>query len=117
MASFEAVFRVLKTELKLRPIYHKTPKRVDAHLFITTMAYTIIHTIRYKLKSNNINYSWSKIKDIVSSQVRVTTVANFKDAKILYLRKSSLLLNKKQKEIYDTLNINYKAGATTKVYK
>ena len=117
LTDLESVFRTLKSELGLRPIYHKTQKRVDAHLFITTLAYTIIHTIRYKLKSNNINYSWSTIRDIVSSQVRITTTANCKDGQILYLRQSSLLTNEKQKEIYNTLNINHKAGVVTKVYK
>lgn len=117
LTDLESVFRTLKTELGLRPIYHKTQKRVDAHLFITTIAYTIIHTIRYKLKANNINYSWTTIKNIISPQVRITTTANCKDGKVLYRRTSSLLTNEKQKEIYNTLNINHKAGVTTKIYK
>ena len=45
LTDLEAVFRTLKTELGLRPIFHKTSARVDAHLFITLLAYTIIHTI------------------------------------------------------------------------
>jgi len=117
LTDLESVFRTLKSELGLRPIFHKTQKRVDAHLFITTLAYTIIHSIRYKLKSNNINYSWSTIRDITSSQVRITTTANCQDGKVLYLRKSSLLVNEKQKEIYNTLKLNHRAGATTKIYK
>ena len=117
LTDLESVFRTLKSELGLRPIYHKTQKRVDAHLFITTLAYTIIHTIRYKLKSKNINYSWSTIRDVISSQVRITTTANCKDGKVLYLRQSSLLTNEKQKEIYAFLNIKSKAGAKTKIYK
>ncbi len=117
LTDLESVFRTLKTELGLRPIYHKTQKRVDAHLFITTLAYTIIHTIRYKLKANNINYSWTTIKNIISPQIRITTTANCKDGKILYRRTSSLLTNEKQKEIYNILKINHKAGVTTKIYK
>ena len=116
LTNLEAVFRTLKTELGLRPIFHKTDKRVDAHLFITLLAYTIIHTIRYKLKSNNINYSWNTIRDITHNQCRITTTAKCKDGKILYLRQSSLL-NEKQKEIFNILNINHKAGVTTKIYK
>ena len=54
LTDLEALFRTLKTELGLRPIFHKTQSRVDAHLFITLLAYTIIHTIRYKLKAKNI---------------------------------------------------------------
>ncbi|MCI0501758.1 MAG: IS1634 family transposase [Epsilonproteobacteria bacterium] len=117
LTDLESVFRTLKTELGLRPIYHKTQKRVDAHLFITTLAYTIIHTIRYKLKAHNINYRWSTIREIVSPQVRITTTANIKDGRVLYVRQSSLLSNEKQKEIYDVLKLNHKAGAKTKIYK
>lgn len=116
LTDLEAVFRTLKTELGLRPIFHKTQSRVDAHLFITLLAYTIIHTIRYKLKAKDMNYSWTTIRDITANQIRVTTTAKCKDGQILYLRKSSLL-NEKQKEIFNGLKINYKAGATTKIYK
>lgn len=117
LTDLESVFRTLKSELGLRPIYHKIQKRVDAHLFITTLAYTIVHTIRYKLKANNINYSWSTIRDIVSPQIRITTTANCKDGKVLYLRQSSLLTNEKQKEIYSVLNTKSMAGLKTKIYK
>ena len=116
LTDLEAVFRTLKTELGLRPIFHKTSTRVDAHLFITLLAYTIIHTIRYKLKAKGINYSWTTIRDITQNQVRVTTTAKCKDGRILYLRKSSIP-NEKQKEILNSLNLNHKAGVTTKVYK
>jgi len=116
LTDLEAVFRTLKTELGLRPIFHKTDSRVDAHLFITLLAYTIIHTIRYKLKAKGINYSWNTIRDITHIQIRVTTTAKCKDGQILYLRKSSLL-NEKQKEIFNALDINHKAGVTTKIYK
>jgi len=131
LTDLEAVFRTLKTELGLRPIFHKTDSRVDArvdaHLFITLLAYTIVHAIRYKLKAKGINYSWTTIRDISQNQIRVTTTAKcavslrgnalgVKDGQILYLRKSSLL-NEKQKEILNALEISHKAGAITKIYK
>jgi len=116
LTDLEAVFRTLKTELGLRPIFHKTDSRVDAHLFITLLAYTIVHAIRYKLKAKGINYSWTTIRDISQNQIRVTTTAKCKNGQILYLRKSSLL-NEKQKEILNALEISHKAGAITKIYK
>ena len=116
LTDLEAVFRTLKTELGLRPIFHKTDSRVDAHLFITLLAYTIIHTIRHKLKAKGITYSWTTIRNITQNQIRVTTTAKCKDGQILYLRKSSLL-NEKQKEIFNALEIYHKAGATAKIYK
>ena len=76
----------------------------------------IIHTIRYKLKSKGINYSWSRVRDIMHNQMRITTTANCKDGQILYLRKSSIP-NEKQKEILNILKLSHKVGATTKIYK
>jgi transposase len=39
LTDLESVFRSLKTELGLRPIYHSKQERVDGHLFITVLAY------------------------------------------------------------------------------
>ena len=115
LTDLEAVFRTLKTELGLRPIFHQIQKRVNGHLFITLIAYTIIHTIRYRLKSKGIYYSWESIRGIVKSQVRITTSMNCEDKKVLYIRKSSIL-NEKQKEIFDALGLGYKSGEDTKSY-
>lgn len=115
LTDLEAVFRSLKSELGLRPIFHQKESRVDGHLFITILAYTIIHTIRYRLKSKGINYSWDSIRKIIRPQVRITTSMKCEDGRVLYLRKSSIL-NEKQKEIYDILGIKYKAGRDTKSY-
>jgi hypothetical protein len=115
LTDLESVFKSLKSELGLRPIFHQTQSRVDGHLFITLLAYSIIHTIRYKLKQKDINYSWDTIRDILRNQKRITTSMKCKDNSTLYIRQSSEL-NDKQKEIYDALGIKHKAGEVTKTY-
>ena len=115
LTDLESVFKSLKSELGLRPIFHQKQSRVDGHLFITLLAYSIIHTIRYKLKRKGIDYSWNTIREILKPQVRVTTSAQCKDGTTLYIRQSTLL-NENQKEIYSALGIKFKAGTTTKVY-
>ncbi len=115
LTDLESVFKSLKSELGLRPIFHQTQTRVDGHLFITLLAYSIIHTIRYKLKQKDIHYSWDTIRDILRNQKRITTSMKCKDNTTLYIRQSSEL-NDRQKEIYDALGINYKAGDVTKTY-
>ena len=114
LTDLEAVFRSLKSELGLRPIFHQKQSRVDAHLFITLMAYSIVHTIRYKLKQNGIHYSLDTIREIVENTCRVTTSMKCKDGTTLYIRQSTQL-NEDQKEICDALNIKYKAGETSRV--
>jgi len=115
LTDLESVFKSLKSELGLRPIFHQTQTRVDGHLFITLLAYSIIHTIRYKLKQKGIHYSWDTIRDILRNQKRITTSMKCKDESTLYIRQSSEL-NEKQKEIYDALGIKYRAGDVTKTF-
>ena len=42
--------RLLKAALGLRPIHQQITNRVAGHLFITVLAYHLVHTIRTRLK-------------------------------------------------------------------
>jgi transposase len=46
----EKAFRVLKSELLLRPIWHHYSGRVEAHVFICVLAYTLWKTLDHLLK-------------------------------------------------------------------
>ena len=50
LTDLEAVFRSLKSELGLRPIYNHKPIRADGHLFITVIAYQLVQVIRTRLR-------------------------------------------------------------------
>lgn len=69
----EATFRTLKTDLDLRPIYHKTDKASMAHLHLGLLAYWVVNTIRHQLKQKEINNEWSDIVRIMNTQKIVTT--------------------------------------------
>lgn len=45
-AEIEAVFRSLKSELDIRPIYHQKEDRIDAHIFIAFLAYCLQVTLK-----------------------------------------------------------------------
>ena len=62
LTDLESVFRSLKSELGLRPIYHRKEERVNGHIFITLIAYHLVQTIRYQLKAEHINDSWQTIR-------------------------------------------------------
>jgi len=47
----EEAFRTLKGDLSLRPIYHKRPDRIEAHLFVAFLAYGLSITLRQRLKA------------------------------------------------------------------
>jgi len=69
----EQTFRTLKTELDLRPIYHKTDQSTMAHLHLGILAYWLVNTIRCQLKSHGINHSWTEIVRIGNTQKIITT--------------------------------------------
>jgi hypothetical protein len=50
----ESTFRVLKTDLDLRPIYHKKDASTMAHLHLGLLAYWLVNTIRHQLKQSGI---------------------------------------------------------------
>ena len=69
----EATFRVLKTDLDLRPIYHKTDAASMAHLHLGLLAYWVVNTVRHQLKQKGINHQWKEIVRIMNTQKMVTT--------------------------------------------
>jgi hypothetical protein len=48
LTQIEAVFRSLKSELGIRPIYHQLERRVDAHIFIAFLAYCLQVTLKHR---------------------------------------------------------------------
>jgi transposase len=46
----EEVFRILKGDLSVRPVFHQKPDRIEAHLFIAFLAYCLSITLRQQLR-------------------------------------------------------------------
>ncbi len=89
LTDLESVFRSLKSELGLRPIYHHKEMRSDGHLFITVLAYQCVQFLRVKLKEKGITDSWATLRDILSLQRRVTATFNQRDGRSLHVRKAT----------------------------
>lgn len=75
----ENAFRSLKSSLGLRPNFHQNEERADAHMFISVLAYHILHTIEYRLRQCGDNRSWATIRDILATHQRLTIEYNVKD--------------------------------------
>ena len=72
LTDLEAVFRSLKSELGMRPVYHHKEERAEGHLFITVLAYQAVQAIRRKLKGGDMKDSWTSLRKIFSGQQRIT---------------------------------------------
>jgi hypothetical protein len=106
LTEIEATFRILKTDLLLRPVFHKTDENVEAHLFLGLLAYQIVATIRHQLKAKNINHDWKNIVRIMNTQKEVTTSMKSKSEETIHIKKCSAP-SAPVKEIYDALQLKH----------
>ena len=90
LTDLEAVFRSLKSELGLRPIYHHKPIRADGHLFITVIAYQLVQVIRTRLRQGSENASWTTLRRILEGQQRITATFRRADGATLHVRKANV---------------------------
>jgi hypothetical protein len=120
LTEIEATFRSLKTDLGLRPVYHHKEDRVTGHLFITLLAYHLVHTLRHpfgfahdkQLKQQGIHscpercrrVSWDSIRNIMSTQQRLTITLPTDENKTIHLR-TTTKPELRQKQIYAALSI------------
>ena len=109
----ESTFRTLKTDLDLRPIYHKTDSASMAHLHLGLLAYTVVNSIRYQLKQKGINNEWRDITRIMNSQKMVTTTMENKYGQTIKIRQCSEP-NPEVETIYKALNYKPKPFARKK---
>ena len=114
LTDLESVFRSLKSELGMRPVYHQTQDRCDGHLFITVLAYQGVQVIRKKLKEAGINESWASLRDTLSTQVRITATFKQRDGKTLHVRQATQV-DEKLKLIYAKLNLPADPGGIKKL--
>jgi hypothetical protein len=114
LTDLEAVFRSLKGELGLRPIFHSKEQRSDGHLFISVLAYQFVQTIRQRLRTHGIHDSWSSLRAVLAVQRRVTASFVQKDGRTLHVRKTTRpepdLLH-----IYDALGLPHQPGSVQKL--
>jgi transposase len=114
LTDLESVFRSLKTELGLRPVYHSKEERVDGHLFITVLAYQCVQVLRTQFRVAGINERWAVLRETLAVQQRVTASFSQRDGRTLTVRKSTLaepdLLN-----LYRAVGVTSSPGGTKKM--
>tara|TARA_R110002111_G_scaffold204908_1_gene269590 strand:+ start:164 stop:1678 length:1515 start_codon:yes stop_codon:yes gene_type:complete len=89
----EKAFRISKTDLKIRPIYHQKQRRIEAHICLTFVAYKVYKELERQLKVKKSNLSPEAVIEIVQSiyQIEIETE---KTKKII---KKTLLLTNEHK--------------------
>lgn len=107
LTEIEATFRTLKTDLAIRPVHHQTDQNTEAHIYMGVLAYQVVATIRYQLKSKNINDSWQTILLKMNSQKSaITSMMDSENNKITI--KNCSQASSDAKAIYKALNYKEK---------
>ena len=106
LARIESSFRAMKSELGLRPNYHKNETTTMAHIFLSVLAYHMVCPVLKRLSESGLNYTWTSVRNILSSHDRVVTSFNTREGDCIHVRNTTQA-NLSQKTLYNALRINH----------
>lgn len=67
----EKAFRMSKTDLRIRPIYHRLRKRIEAHICLSFVAYTIYKELERVLKMEEYPLSVEKATELTHNMYQI----------------------------------------------
>ncbi|URA10735.1 hypothetical protein [Thermospira aquatica] len=103
LREIEGTFRVLKSDLKMRPVFHQKDIYSEAHIYGSILAYMVVNTIRQKLKAKGIRDDWSNIVRRMNTQKLITSEMKTRTGRTIYIKKCSKPIVR-VREIYHALN-------------
>jgi hypothetical protein len=108
LTKVEDAFRLMKSDLGLRPFFHQKEDRCDSHIWITVLAYHLLHWIEYSLRLSGYEASWRKVRRLLTTHCYATIVIPSPDGLIRRIRKPGRP-DERQRLIYDLLGIDWKS--------
>ncbi len=105
LTDVEAVFRSLQSELGLRPLYHRKPRRADGHLCLTVIAYQLVQVLRTRLREHRAHASWTSLRHLLDGQQRGTTTFRRPAGRTLHVR-TATQPEPEQRALYDALGVD-----------
>ena len=123
LTDLEAVFRSLKSELGLRPVFHHKEERTEGHLLIMVPAYQLVQAIWRKLQaavetmsreSSPRPGSWTRLCEVLSVQRRVTATFQLRDGHTMHFHKATVAEPALQRP-YHALGIDASPGGVQKL--
>lgn len=104
LTTVEDAFRCLKDELGLRPNFHRKPERIEGHIFITILAYHLLHYIRFKLTRTGLSHRWPTILSWLSTHRIHTTSLPREEGGAIHIRHCTKPTIEQQ-QVYSALEI------------
>jgi len=104
LTTIENTFKCMKSWLGLRPNFHRKEDRVDAHIFITVLAYHLLQWINYHLKQAGLHHTWSTVTSFLANyNLETIRLARQEGGSVLIRQCTTATL--KQKLVFDALNV------------
>lgn len=107
-------FAALKGDLGLRPNYHQLEGRVDAHLFITVLAYQLLRFITYTLEQKGDHRDWPTLRRVLETHCYATVSMPTRSGTVVHVRRAGVP-ERCHEDIYEKLGINWKELPTKKI--
>ncbi len=99
----EKAFRMSKTDLRIRPIYHRLRNRIEAHICISFTAYCIYKELEGVLYAEKSTLSLKKAAEVTHNMYQITYT--LPDSKVTKNR--LLKMDDEQEELYQIINKNF----------
>ena len=100
----EAAFRVLKSELLIRPLFHQLERRVKSHVLVAFLGYSLWVTLKHLLDRKGSNLSPAKALSLLSSVHSTDIILPTTDGRQIRLRRVTTP-NQEQKTLLDQLGL------------
>lgn len=107
----EEGYACLKGSLGLRPNFHQLEQRVEAHVFISVLAYHLLCWVREKLRGAGDVRDWKTLRRLLGTHCLATTRLPLEDGRVLHIRKATLP-DAGQAQVYRKLGIDWKTEFT-----
>ena len=111
----ENAFRMMKTPLAERPIFHHLEHRVETHIFLCVLAYHLLVAIETTLFNQGIHTSWATVRDTLATHQVGTIVLPTNDGRVLRIRKG-MAPEPEHLELYQLLRVPAQIMHPTKTW-
>jgi len=99
--NIEKAFRISKTDLRIRPIYHHLKRRIESHICIAFVSCKIYKELERRLKEKKSDLSAEKAIDILKTIYRLTITTPYSNTKHTRL----LIKTEEQSQLLELFNL------------
>ena len=95
----ENAFRISKTDLKVRPVFHRIRRRIEAHLTVAFAAYVVYKELERLLKERKAPFSVKRAAELTHTMYELA----YRSPGSVETKQKILAMDEEQQRLYDTI--------------